>query len=367
MSGRIDPDIKAKIARGEAPKADYVAMAEAFPADLIDYVTAQNVGGRIGRLLARVGGPNLQLAWSCYRKRGEYEVIFTDGEQVGIPLALLFKFLPAGNRPRHIMIGHWLSVRKKMFFFDYLGVQNDIDTIFVYSSTQKQYAESRWQLPPGTVVATPFMVDDRFFSPAEVLETSKVQRFVDESRPVICAVGLEFRDYPTLMNAIRDMDLLVVIAAASPWSKRSDSTAGSAIPDNVIVERFSQYELRQLYSISRFTVMPLHNVDFQAGVTAILEAMAMKKAVICTRTAGQTDVVIEGITGLYVAPQDPQALGMAIQYLLDNPQLTRQMGENGRRLVEEKLNLDHYVARLKRHLEVEEVQYKITGTEVPRE
>ena len=350
VSGRIDPDIRAKIASRERPVADYVAMAEAVPADLVDYDAAQRVGGRMGRLLARIGGPNLQLAWCCYRQRGEYEVIFTDGEQIGIPLALLFKFLPAGKRPRHLMIGHWLSVRKKLFFFDVLRLQSHIDTIFVYSSAQKRFVESRWHLPPGTVVLTPFMVDDRFFSPAGAREPSEGRQLSDERRPIICAVGLEFRDYPTLMEAVRDLDALVVIAAASPWSKRSDSTVGSDIPGNVLVERFTQFELRQLYALSQFTVMPLHDVDFQAGVTAILEAMAMKKAVICTRTAGQTDVVIDGVTGLYVPPQDHQALRAAVQYLLDNPSLARQMGENGRQVVEEKLNLDHYVTRLKRHL-----------------
>jgi hypothetical protein len=36
------------------------------------------------------------------------------------------------------------------------------------------------------------------------------------------------------------------------------------------VRKFTQYELRQLYADSCFMVMPLENVKFQAGVTAIL-------------------------------------------------------------------------------------------------
>jgi hypothetical protein len=36
--------------------------------------------------------------------------------------------------------------------------------------------------------------------------------------------------------------------------------------------------------------VPLLDVPFQAGVTTILEAMAMEKTVICSRTLGQTDV-----------------------------------------------------------------------------
>ncbi len=164
---------------------------------------------------------------------------------------------------------------------------------------------------------------------------------------MICSVGLEARDYPTLIAAVRDLDVQVTIAAASPWSKRADSTQDQAIPENVTVRRFSQFELRQLYADSRFMVMPLHNVEFQAGVTAILEAMAMGRAVICTRTPGQTDVIVDGETGLYVPPGDPQALAVAIKHLLANPREAERMGQAGRRLVEQSMSLDCYVERLR--------------------
>jgi glycosyltransferase involved in cell wall biosynthesis len=97
--------------------------------------------------------------------------------------------------------------------------------------------------------------------------------------------------------------------------------------------------------------MPLENVSFQAGVTAILEAMAMEKAVICSRTPGQTDVVKEGETGLYVPPGDPVALRLAIENLLDNPDRAKSMGKNGRCLVEEQMSLSLYTERLRRSIQ----------------
>ena len=62
--------------------------------------------------------------------------------------------------------------------------------------------------------------------------------------------------------------------------------------------------------------MPLVDVDFDAGVTSITEAMAMGKAVIVTRTKGQVDVIHDGVEGLYVPPADPAALREAIVHLL---------------------------------------------------
>jgi glycosyltransferase involved in cell wall biosynthesis len=97
-------------------------------------------------------------------------------------------------------------------------------------------------------------------------------------------------------------------------------------------------------------VMPLFNVNFQAGVTAILEAMAMGKAVICSRTAGQTDVLTEGETGMYVAPGNPQALRAAILHLLNQPEQTKQMGRSGRHQTLQEMSLECYVERLKEYV-----------------
>jgi glycosyltransferase involved in cell wall biosynthesis len=152
------------------------------------------------------------------------------------------------------------------------------------------------------------------------------------------------------MTAVKDLDLQVVIAAASPWSKRPDTTTEQEIPDNILVQRFSQFELRELYAMSCFFVMPLHNVNFQAGVTALLEAMAMEKAVICSQTPGQTDVVVEGETGRYVPPEDPVALRSAILDLLHNKAEAKQLGQNGRKRIEQKMSLYHYVEGLKGYL-----------------
>jgi glycosyltransferase involved in cell wall biosynthesis len=182
------------------------------------------------------------------------------------------------------------------------------------------------------------MVDHDFFAAKKVTPNPG-------TRPQICAVGLERRDYDTLLRAVEKLDVHVVIAAASPWSKRSEGVK-AAIPSNVTVRKFTQYELRQLYADSAFMVMPLQNVKFQAGVTAILESLAMGKAVICSRVPGQTDVLVEGENGRYVPPENPSALRSEICQLLSRPEEAARLGANGRNLVEGEMNLDLYVQRL---------------------
>lgn len=341
VSGSVVPATAAQVAQGQRPRVDYLEMTRAFDADILDYTQARKVGGPLGHVLERIGGADLVLAWACFKLRAQYSAIFTDGEQVGIPLALLLKFLGFGRpRPAHLMIVHILSVKKKMLFFDRLGIQSHIDRFLVYSTWQQHFIQLRWHLPSDRVIFTPFMVDTHFFAAEQVAAQPT-------DRPMICAVGLEARDYPTLLQAVESLGVQVMVAAASPWSKRADNTQGQVIPANVSVSRYSQFELRQLYADSRFFVMPLQNVDFQAGVTAILEAMAMGRAVICSRTPGQTDVVVDGVTGMYVPPSDPAALRAAIEHLLAHPEEAERMGRAGRQRVEQLMSLDLYVDRLK--------------------
>lgn len=349
VSGVIPEDVEAQIERGERPLADYVAMRRGFPADVLDYRAARQRAGWFGRLIERLAGANALLAWVCFNLRRRYRVIFTDGEQVGLPLALLFWLLDRKQRPRHLMIVHILSVPKKLLLVDRFGLQRFIDIFFTYSTWQQRFIQQRWKLPPERVVFTPFMVDADFFCP-QAADGKLPAGIAADSRPTICAVGLEFRDYPTLLRAVEGLPVRVVIAAASPWSKREDTTAGRTIPENVVVQRFSQFELRRLYACSRFLVMPLYNVEFQAGVTALLEAMAMERAVICTRTPGQTDVVVEGVTGVYVPPGDASALRAAIQGWLERPEEAERMGKAGRERIEAEMNLERYVDRFKQYL-----------------
>ncbi|MCB0006283.1 MAG: glycosyltransferase family 4 protein [Anaerolineales bacterium] len=356
VSGRIDPAVHEQIRRGERPRTDYVAMAEAFGADLLDFQQAEQESSWFGRLLGRLS-LNLMLAWACFRRRRQYEVLFSDGEQVGLPLALMLRFLNFGKRPQHLMIVHILSVGKKMLVMDWLKPYKAIDLFLPYATWQKQFIESRWGVPPDRVAFTHFMVDADFFSQAAIPAEKSLPEVWAIEKPVLCSVGLEFRDYPTLMKAVAGLDCEVIIAAASPWSKRDDSTAGQDIPANVTVRRFTQYELRELYAVSRFVIMPLYNVNFQAGITTILEAMAMEKAIICSRTPGQTDVIQAGETGLYVTPEDPVMLRGAIEQLLQNPAEARAMGQAGRSLLEQEMSLTKYVERLNCHVQQARKQF----------
>src|SRR5439155_1150132 len=132
------------------------------------------------------------------------------------------------------------------------------------------------------------------------------------------------RGYGTLIEAVRGLDLVVTVAAASAWS-RNDPLPDQTLPANVVKRRLDYRGLRDLYDRSEFVVVPLQDVDFQAGSLVMYEAMAMGKAVIATRTRAHRDgdIVRDGETGLLVPPGDPGALREAIVRLHTDPAAAR--------------------------------------------
>jgi glycosyltransferase involved in cell wall biosynthesis len=337
VSGSIPADASAAVEAGRRPRIDYIEIARAVDADLFDFDMIDTVGGRVAQLIQRLLGRNVALAWCCFRRRRHYEVILTDGEQIGLPLALLM-CLTWGRRARHVMIVHILSVPKKSRLYKALRLGRRIDEMIVYAAAQKEFIVGALGFPAERVTLSPFMVDTAFFNADRVDAPT--------GPPRICAAGLEFRDYPTMIDAVRGLDVKVVLAAASPWSKRSSDLDNIDLPSNVEVVRLDLHQLRQLYADSSIVVMPLHEVDFQAGVTTLLEAMAMGKPIICSRTSGQTDVITDEVTGVYVPVGDAGALRSAIVDLLDDPDTADRLGSAARDWVSRSADIDIYVATI---------------------
>ena len=271
------------------------------------------------------------MVWSIFRLRGRYDVLITDSEHIGLPLAVLLRVTRA--RCRHIMVVHLVSTPLKSFLIRH-AVGRGVSCYVHHFPLATPVLESLG-VSPERHRLVPYMVDSEFWSPLEA-----------EPRTQICAVGLEYRDYPTLIEAVRGLDVSVEIAAGSPWSQKADGTRDAELPPNVHVGRRNYGELRRLYAESLFTVVPLVENDMQAGITTIVESLAMSRAVVVSRTRGQVGTVEDGRNGIEVAPGNVAALRRAIVYLLEHPEESRRMGAEGRRTIESGMTLGHFVQRM---------------------
>jgi glycosyltransferase involved in cell wall biosynthesis len=128
-----------------------------------------------------------------------------------------------------------------------------------------------------------------------------------------------------LVEAARGLNL--VIAGDGPLRARVPQARGF-VPND---------ELQGLYARAAVVACPSRREGF--GV-ACLEAMAHARPVVASEVGGLKDLVVDGETGLFVPPRDPQALRAALERLLGDRDLRRRLGTAGRDRARERFSWD---------------------------
>lgn len=277
----------------------------------------------------------LAEAIESFSIRKKFDVVVSWSDMHALSFAALLKL--THRRMPHVALMFWISKPKKAFILKH--VHSRISTLVLWTSTHRDFAINRLHIPPEKIRFITYYVDHKFFRP------------MPRETDMICSVGMEMRDYPTFIEAMRGLDIKCHIAAGIARGKLFDTVKAiykePSLPPTLTVGSLSATELRALYARSRFVVIPLLPTDSDNGLTTILEAMAMGKAVICSRTKGQVDVIIEGKTGIFVPQGDPLALRDAIRYLWENPDIADQMGREGRKVVEDRFTWERFVDNIK--------------------
>jgi colanic acid/amylovoran biosynthesis glycosyltransferase len=73
---------------------------------------------------------------------------------------------------------------------------------------------------------------------------------------------------------------------------------------------------------------------------ALLEAMAMQLSVISTRMSAIPEIVEHGVSGLLVPPKNERALAQAMAQLIDDATLRERLGQNARKRIEERFDIE---------------------------
>jgi glycosyltransferase involved in cell wall biosynthesis len=121
--------------------------------------------------------------------------------------------------------------------------------------------------------------------------------------------------------------MTLVVAGDGPLRARVPTALGFVPHD----------ELNRLYARAAVVACPSRREGF--GV-ACLEAMAHARPVVATDVGGLRDLVVDGETGLVVAPCDQGALRAALERLLADSDLRRRLGVAGRERARERFSWD---------------------------
>lgn len=333
-----DEELRRLIAADLVP--DAVSAEDAINGTYVDDRLFATVPGVRGRLLGRLPYPLAQVLEVLLRGR-HYDAVLTWSDLPSVLVGALMSVWP--GRPAHVAVLFWPSKPRKARAVRL--VARGIDRFVVCAPLQRRFLQERAGIAAERFVDARVAVDTRFWTPS------------GPGGELICSVGQEMRDYATLIEALAPLEIPCHIAvganifgtSSEGWWK--DSLREEALPATVTVGPKDFVGLRELYARSRFVVVPLIPSDNDNGITTIVEAFAMGKAVIVTESPGQVGVLETGVNCLRVAPSDPAALRAAILELWNDPDRCERLGAAGRARVVAEHSVEQWSRVLARAVE----------------
>lgn len=85
--------------------------------------------------------------------------------------------------------------------------------------------------------------------------------------------------------------------------------------------------------------------DLEGCGRVLLEAMASAKPLVATNTGGTPEIVVDNETGILIPPKNTKALTAALTKLLNDKNLTWEMGRKGRERVEKYFTIEEHVRK----------------------
>jgi glycosyltransferase involved in cell wall biosynthesis len=279
----------------------------------------------------------VRAAWSLRELTTPFELGRTDAVVTSLaallPLAARVRRLPvvALDFGLNVIWSRASSVRRRVLR---ASLRSAARVVCVGESQRRDLLDAA-RLDSSRVVTLHVPVDAEFFKPT-----------ADDGSGVL-AVGKDLaRDYATLAEAARGLDVEVGVVA------HPRNTSRLELPKNVVVRHgITSTALRDAYAGAACVVLPQHADGHRygsegGGLTALLEAMAMGKAIVATDRAVLHDYVDDDVEAVLVPPGDPAALREAVERVLGDRALALSLGTAARARVEREFTSAAFAASL---------------------
>lgn len=222
--------------------------------------------------------------------------------------------------------------------------------VVTVSDYVRKYLVETEGIAADQVVSIPTGVDPGIFDPDSIKAVSKEELGIPADTRIVGTIAIFRRKkgHHILLDAIPKVlkefpKTIFLFVGDGPQRKNIErKIAELGITDHVKLPGLRKDIPEILKSIDLFVLPTLQ----EALGTSFLEAMAMRKPVVGTRIGGVPDVVMDGVSGVLVEPEDPAILAKEIINLLGNQDMMNKMGNKGRRIVEERYSVDIMVNRL---------------------
>jgi glycosyltransferase involved in cell wall biosynthesis len=303
---------------------------------------ARLFGAALKRPLERAGGYGGDFATvlASLRRLNSADAVLSTVDTVGIPLMLLARARVVRRPFAYVAIGlperlaRLRSARMERLYAQALG---SAAAVVAYSRHEAD-AVAGWLRERGVearVEFVPFGVDADAFRPVDVAPDFDV-----------VSIGADpHRDFELLMAVARSLPDVRFLVVASAEQAR----ALGERPPNVSVDTDLPFDqMRDRLERARVVALPVRDNSYSGATTVLLQAMALAKPIVVTRTAAiaRGYGLADGENVRLVAPGDAASLANAVGDVLRDDGDARAMGLRARAKVKESLDWERYVGQV---------------------
>jgi glycosyltransferase involved in cell wall biosynthesis len=208
------------------------------------------------------------------------------------------------------------------------------DAVIAVSQATRRIMSEIERVPEDRITVVYNGMDPLPAPPADRIERLRQELAVGSGAVCLVIARLhEEKGHAVLFEAIpailaRVGALLVLLAGDGPHRRALETEVRRRGIASVVRFLGQRSDIASLLALSTLVVLPSLAESF--GFAA-LEAMSAGRPVLATRTGGLPELIVEGETGLLVAPGDAPALAAAACRILQDPAGADTLGRHGRR------------------------------------
>lgn len=223
------------------------------------------------------------------------------------------------------------------------------DAIVTTGEAIRKHIIERTGVDPNYIVSIPTGIDLSFFDPEKADATSfRKDIGVGPDVPLIGTVGMlrVMKGHTYLLSAAAEIvrefpSAMFVIVGDTAFESNikerlAEQIAELGIGDNIIMAGYRDDIPNIMAGLDVFVLASIKNEGVPQVIT---QAMAMKRPVVGTNVGSVYEQIIDKETGFLIEKANSAEIRDSVVALLRNPAVGKEMGEKGRKLVEERFSL----------------------------
>ena len=277
----------------------------------------------------------LKIAKLLFREVRNDHYIMTFEAGIASFLISLIQTLSFRRTPKHVILQFIMREKKDTWTsrLKYLFMKTCFSSVHMAvcsSRREVEYYGKVFQWNSGKVRFAPYHTDP-----------SLLDQPLDANEDFIFSGGRTYRDYDTLLKAVAGTSIPTVIVSSGTFCP------SMGLPPNVtLIRELPIADFNRMLGRCRVLILPLEDKEISTGQIVLLQAMALGKAIVATKTSGTVDYIEDGVNGLLVPPSDPEKLRKAIVGLMRDDGMIARLGANARKSAREKYLPQQYLERV---------------------